>query len=78
MESSIVPKIYQESELDGVRWLQTEAGWEMAERLAAEEGIPAGNSAGANVVAALDLAREIESGVIVTVICDNADRYLGE
>jgi cysteine synthase B len=78
MATSIVPPIYGEDELDGVRWLETEAGWEMAERLAAEEGIPAGNSAGANVVAALDLAREIEKGVIVTIICDNADRYLGE
>ncbi len=78
MPSSIVPKIYDESILDEVRWLETEAGWDMAERLAAEEGIPAGNSAGANVVAALELGATLESGVIVTIICDNADRYLGE
>lgn len=75
--TSIRPEIYDEGELDGLVWLDTEAGCEMAEQLASEEGIPAGNSAGANVVAALELARTLSSGVIVTVICDNADRYLG-
>lgn len=78
MPSSIEPDIYSEDELDGVLWLETESGWEMAERLADEEGILAGNSAGANVVAALELARTLKSGVVVTIICDSADRYLGE
>jgi cysteine synthase B len=48
----------------------------MAERLAIDEGLAAGNSGGANVCAALQVARTIEKGVIVTVICDHADRYM--
>ncbi|MEM1350398.1 MAG: cysteine synthase family protein [Myxococcota bacterium] len=78
MASSIVPPIYKERELDDTVWLETEPGWEMAERMAIVEGIAAGNSAGANVHAALQLAKGLERGVIVTVICDHADRYMGE
>ena len=78
MPSSIVPEIYEEEELDGVRWIDTDEGWDMADRLASEEGIACGNSAGANVVAALEVAGELSQGVVVTVICDHADRYFGE
>ncbi|MFU8804635.1 MAG: PLP-dependent cysteine synthase family protein [Bradymonadaceae bacterium] len=78
MPSSIVPAIYHEADLDDVMYIETEDGWDMAERLAAEEGIAAGNSAGANVWAALKVARRLASGVVVTVICDHADRYFGE
>ena len=78
MPSSIIPDIYREDEIDRTIDVETEAGWEMAERLAHEEGIAAGNSAGANVWAALQVARELERGVVVTIICDHADRYVGE
>ncbi len=78
MPASIVPPIYQEQELDQLKFIETEAGWDMAERLAREEGIAAGNSAGANVFAALQVARELERGVVVTIICDHADRYMGD
>ncbi|MGM0556500.1 MAG: PLP-dependent cysteine synthase family protein [Myxococcota bacterium] len=78
MPSAIVPEIYKESELEDVIFVETEDGWDMAERLAQEEGIAAGNSAGANVWAALELAKTLDEGVVVTVICDHADRYLGE
>ena len=78
MPSSIKPGIYDESKLDRLMWLETEDGWDMAERMAAEEGIACGNSAGASVFAALQVARELDEGVIVTVICDHADRYFGE
>lgn len=78
MPSSIVPPIYHEDELDRVLWVETEDGWDMAEHLARVEGIAAGNSAGANVFMATKLAKTLESGVIVTVICDHADRYMGE
>jgi len=76
MPSSIVPQIYDESLLDEIRWIETEAGWDMAEQLAVDEGIAAGNSGGANVVAALQVASTLEKGVVVTVICDHADRYM--
>jgi len=49
----------------------------MARRLAREEGIFAGTSTGLNVVAALQLAREIgEGGVIITAACDSGFKYL--
>lgn len=81
MPSSIVPEIYHEEQLQGVIPVETEDGWDMAEKLANQEGIAAGNSAGANVWAALHLAdrlllAKVKKAVIVTVICDHADRYL--
>jgi cysteine synthase B len=81
MPSSIVPDIYHEDRLESVTSVETEDGWDMAEKLAKKEGIAAGNSSGANVWAALKLAErlvrdEVDRAVIVTMICDNADRYL--
>lgn len=81
MPTAIVPKIYDESQLQGVISVQTEDGWDMAENLAQKEGVAAGNSAGANVWAALHLGEKlvadgVKNAVIVTVICDHADRYL--
>jgi S-sulfo-L-cysteine synthase (O-acetyl-L-serine-dependent) len=78
MPTAIVPDIYDEGRLSGVIYVDTEDGWDMAEELARKEGIAAGNSAGANVWAALQLAEQVDEGVIVTVICDHADRYLGQ
>lgn len=78
MPTSIVPDIYDESQLDEVRFVSTEHGWDMAERLAAEEGIAAGYSAGANVYEAIKVAEDLDEGVVVTVICDHMDRYIGE
>ena len=54
----------------------------MVRRLAREEGILVGISAGGNIQAALQLARELhgagKKAVIVTVLCDSADKYLSE
>jgi cysteine synthase B len=75
MPTAIVPGIYDESALDDVRYVSTEASWEMAERLAAQEGIAAGYSAGANVAEAVSVAEQLDEGVVVTIICDHADRY---
>jgi cysteine synthase B len=77
MASSIVPGIYKESELDGKISLETEAGWDMAERLIRDEGLLAGHSAGAAAEGALRVARELPGGsVVVTLFPDRADRYL--
>jgi cysteine synthase B len=77
MPSSIVPRIYKESELDGKISLETEAGWDMAERLIREEGLLAGHSAGAAAEGALRVARRLPTGsVVVTLFPDRADRYL--
>ena len=78
MPSSIEPQIYEEGELDDIRWIDTDAAWDMSDRLAREEGICCGYSSGANVLAALEVAQTLSEGVVVTIICDHADRYIGE
>ncbi|RYG68508.1 pyridoxal-phosphate dependent enzyme, partial [bacterium] len=58
----------------------TESAYDMQARLANEEGIFVGFSAGAAVHAAINVAEELEregkSGVVVTILCDRGDRYL--
>jgi cysteine synthase B len=80
MPSSIVPAIYKESELDRKLSVPTDSGWDMAEQLIRDEGLFAGHSAGAAAFGAQRVAREIaergESGVVVTVFPDRADRYI--
>lgn len=80
MPSSIVPRIYKEQELDRKISVATDAGWDMAERLVRDEALLAGHSAGAAAVGAAQIAREIaemgETGVVVTLFPDRADRYL--
>ena len=50
----------------------------MVKRLAREQGLLVGVSAGANVAAALDVASGLHRGTVVTVLCDSADKYLSE
>jgi len=74
MESSIVPGIYKEDELDGKISVATEDSYTMVQKLEKEEGILVGHSAAGAMVGALDLASRIKSGVIVTVFPDSCDR----
>ena len=78
MPTAIVPGIYDESLPDGNVWVETEDAYAMVRRLARKEGMLAGISTGANVVAALQIARNLQEGVIVTIACDGADKYLSE
>lgn len=71
-----LPKIYDASRVDRVIDMAQIEAEDITRRLAAEEGIFCGISSGGAVAAALRLAREIENGVIVTIICDRGDRYL--
>ena len=79
LPSSIVPAIYDGGVPDETMWIGTEDGWNMADRLAREEGLHVGHSSGANVFAALSIAeklhREQGGGCVVTIICDRGDRY---
>ncbi|HEX7479831.1 MAG TPA: cysteine synthase family protein [Polyangiales bacterium] len=75
MPSSLVPEIYDESLPDEHMSVRTEDGWDMADRLAREEGLHVGHSTGANVFAALEVAKRIKSGCVVTIACDRGDRY---
>ena len=76
MDSSIVPPIYAADELDELVSVDTDAGREMTERLATEEGLLVGHSAGAAMVAALQVAGSLETGVLVALFPDHADRYM--
>ena len=76
MTESIVPQIYQRPQLDEVLNMGDEEAFDMTRRLATEEGLFAGISSGANVAGAVRLAKDMDSGTIVTIICDRGDRYL--
>ena len=78
MASAIVPEIYDPTIADENLGTSTEEAYEMVKRLAREEGVLVGLSAGAAVATSLRVARELESGVIVTVFPDGADKYLSE
>jgi cysteine synthase B len=86
MASAIVPAIYDPALADRDMEMETEAAYEMAKRLAREEGVLVGVSAAANVAAALRIAEEVaatrperlQDTVIVTILCDSADKYLSE
>jgi len=78
MSSAIVPEIYDPTIADQNLGASTEEAYEMVKRLAREEGILVGISSGAAVATSLRVARELESGAIVTVLCDGADKYLSE
>jgi S-sulfo-L-cysteine synthase (O-acetyl-L-serine-dependent) len=78
MASAIVPEIYDPTIADQNLGTPTEDAYDMVKRLAQEEGILVGISAGAAVATSLRVARELESGVVVTVLCDSADKYLSE
>lgn len=76
MASSIVPGIYDAGLADRDIGVGTERAYRLTERLAREEGILVGHSAGAALVACHDIAGELEAGTIVTVLCDAGSRYL--
>jgi cysteine synthase B len=76
MASSIVPGIYHEEELDRKINVATDSAYEMVYRLGEEEGLVVGQSSGAAMVGALQVAREIDEGVVVLIFCDFGDRYL--
>jgi cysteine synthase B len=78
MASAIVPPIYDPQLADEARQVSTEAAYAMVKRLARELGLLVGVSAGANVAAALAVAAELDAGMVATVLCDNADKYLSE
>ena len=75
MESSIVPEIYDPKLPDEILPVGTEAGWDMSDRLAAQEGLHVGHSTGANVAGALEIAKRIGEGCVVAIACDRGDRY---
>jgi len=78
METALVPGIYEPDLADAHRTCTTEAAVDMTRRLAREEGLLVGPSAGANVATALDVARSLDAGTVVTILCDTGTRYLSD
>jgi len=79
MATAVVPGIYDPSLADARVQVETEEAQGMMKLLAREEGLLVGPSSGANVFAALRLARTLPSGsVVVTILCDGGERYLSE
>jgi cysteine synthase B len=79
MATALVPGIYEPCVADENVEVATEDAQGMTRRLAREEGLFVGVSSGANVFAALRLARTLQPGsVVVTVLCDGGGRYLSE
>jgi len=82
MPTAIVPAIYDPTLADDNVWVETEDAYAMVRRVAREEGILVGISSGANLVAARAVAKRVvergEEAVVVTMLCDNADKYLSE
>ena len=76
MPSSIVPGIYDPDLADENLWAPTEASYDLARDLAQREGVFVGHSSGAALWGVREIARRIERGVIVTVLCDGGERYL--
>lgn len=71
-----LPKIFEPERVDRVMDVSQKDATEMTRQLAKAEGIFAGMSSGGAATAALRLAKELTSGVIVFIVCDRGDRYL--
>ena len=82
MASAIVPRIYDSSLADRMVDQSTESAYEMAKLLARSQGLLVGISAAAAVAASLRIAEEEAAAgreaVIVTILCDSAEKYLSE
>ena len=77
LADGFIPEIVDLSEVDEVVRVGTEEASEMASRLALEEGLLVGVSAGANTIAAMRVARRLGPGhTVVTVLPDRGERYL--
>ena len=72
----MVPAIYDPDRVDRIVEVSAEEATGMTRRLAREEGILAGMSSGGALRAALVVARELDSGLVVFIVCDRGDRYL--
>ncbi|RRQ23018.1 cysteine synthase CysM [Thiohalobacter thiocyanaticus] len=71
-----LPRIYDPARVDRIIDVEQQVAEDTTRALAAREGIFCGISSGGAVAAALELSRQVEHAVIVTIICDRGDRYL--
>ncbi|MGI9533243.1 cysteine synthase CysM [Lutimonas sp.] len=71
-----LPKIFDRSKVDRIIEVSEKEARAMSIKLAKDEGVFSGMSSGGSVATALKIARQIDKGVIVCIICDRGDRYL--
>lgn len=71
-----LPKIYDAKRVDALRYVGQTNAENTTRNLATKEGIFAGISSGGALYAAMQLSKEIENAVIVSIVCDRGDRYL--
>jgi cysteine synthase B len=76
LEEAIVPAIYDPAKIDRHIMIETEDAFELTRQLAHQEGIFAGMSSGAALIAARQVASEIDAGTIVTIFPDRGEKYL--
>jgi len=76
MDEAIVPELYDVSQIDESIMIETEEAYDMARRLVVEEGIFAGMSSGAAMIAAAKVSESLESGLIVVIFADRGEKYL--
>jgi len=77
--SSFIPKTYDASVSDEVLMVKDPEAFDMVKQLAAQEGVLAGSSGGANVYAAVQIAKRLGAGKrVVTMVPDSAERYLSK
>lgn len=76
MEEAIVPAIYDPNQIDITIMVETEVAYEMTRQIVKREGIFVGMSSGAAMYAALEMAKRIDHGVIVTIFPDRGEKYL--
>jgi S-sulfo-L-cysteine synthase (O-acetyl-L-serine-dependent) len=75
METAIVPKIYEASLADENLEIATEDAWEMIKAAYHYEHLLLSPSSAANLAGAIAVAEKLDSGIVVTVLPDNADKY---
>jgi cysteine synthase B len=78
MPTALVPGIFDESIADDTMVVATEDAQKTVLALARQEGLLVGVSSGANLFAALTVAGRLKDGVVVTIFCDSAAKYLSE
>ncbi len=78
METALVPDIYDPHLAHETMEMSTEAALARVKSLGRDLGLLVGKSAAGNVEAALRVASRLESGTVVTILCDGADRYLSD
>lgn len=76
MEEAIVPKIYDKKEIDIFINIESEKAFEIARKIAKEEGIFVGMSSGAAMLAAMEISKKIKSGNVIVIFPDRGEKYL--